>query len=252
MKKDRPYHIVKAARPGKISIPLVWTLAAILVIVSGIGYRVLASKLKLVVETPVNLPAPLSAFPVEIDNWVGENIEIPKNIQRKAGNDDFLNRLYRNRVTGQWVMLYIAYTARPRTMMGHRPDICYIYAGWVEDSSSRSEFVSARGRQVPCQVFHFYMPEPQYQQTVVLDYYIINGQFTGDDSPFITGLGWRTPNISGNPARYVTQVQISSISEHSVLSAARDFTDFILDFFPDSDGNARAAKYTDPAGDVGK
>ena len=61
----------------------------------------------------------------------------------------------------------------------------------------------------------------------------MNGQLTDDESVF-TGIGWRTPNITGNPARYVAQVQISSVLENSIHSAARDFTDLLLTWFPDS------------------
>ena len=49
-------------------------------------------------------------------------------------------------------------------------------------------------------------------------------------------MGWRTPNIKGNPARYVAQVQISSVVENSVLKAAQDMTEFVLEFFPDEEG----------------
>jgi len=245
-------YCTRLIRPGKISPLLAWGIAVIIIILSGVGYRILASRLELIIKTPINLPTPLSAFPADIGGWKGEDIEIPQNIQRKAGNDDYVNRLYKNKVTNQWVMLYIAYTARPRTMMGHHPDICYVYSGWVKDNSDRRDFVSERGRQVPCQIFNFHTPEPYYQQTVVLDYYIINGEFTGDDSPFISGLGWRTPNIHGDPARYVAQVQISSISEHAVLSAAKDFTDLILDFFPDINGNVRTTGHINSARDIRK
>ncbi len=102
---------VKLAGLGKISTSLVWVLAVILVLLSGVVYRVLASRLKLVVETPIVLAVPLCAFPLEIGNWTGKDVPIPPNIQRVAGNDDFLNRLYINESANQWANIYIAYSA---------------------------------------------------------------------------------------------------------------------------------------------
>jgi len=93
----------------------VWICAVIIILLSGIVYRVLASHLKVVVGTPIELPVPLSEFPVEVNGWAGKDVPIPDNIQRVAKNDDFLNRLYINEKNDKWVNLYVAYSARPRT-----------------------------------------------------------------------------------------------------------------------------------------
>ena len=69
----------------------VWILAVLLLVSSGITYRVLASRLKLVVDTPVELPVPLSAFPKKIGQWIGKDVQIPQNIQNVAGYDAFLS-----------------------------------------------------------------------------------------------------------------------------------------------------------------
>jgi len=76
---------------------------------------------------------------------------------------------------------------------------------------------------------------------LILNFYIVNGQLTDDESVF-SGVGWRTPNIAGDPARYVAQVQFSSVLENSARSAVLDFTDLILDYFPDENGKVRIQK----------
>src|SRR4030042_348318 len=119
----------------KMSVFRVWILAVLLLVCSGITYRALASRLKLVVGTPVELPVPLSAFPKQIGHWAGNDVPISENIQRAAGNDAFLNRLFINKSSNLWANVYIAYTAHPRTMLGHRPQICYVAAGWVPEST---------------------------------------------------------------------------------------------------------------------
>lgn len=222
---------------------IAWLSAIVLVIAFGLAYRVLASRLKVTTENPVSLPIPLGGIPLEIGPWRGKDVPIPPNIQRVAANDDFVNRLYVNESSNEWANVYIAYTARPRTMLGHRPQVCYPAGGWVHDNTEETKIVSKLGIEIPCLIHYFHMPAPQYEQRIVLNFYIVNGQFTSDESVF-SGLGWRTPNIAGDPARYVAQVQISSVLESSALAAATDMTDLLLDYFPNREGEVRAEQRT--------
>jgi hypothetical protein len=236
---------------GRMSARFVWILAVLLLVFSGITYRVLAFRLKLVVGTPVELPVPLSAFPSQIGDWSGRDVPIPANIQRVAGNDAFLNRLFVNKLSNQWANVYIAYTAHPRTMLGHRPQICYVAGGWVHDSTEPTNITSSAGREIPCLLHRFHRPYPETEETVVLNFYIVNGQLTSDERVF-SGVGWRTPNINGDPARYVTQVQVSSVLENSIRAAATDIAEVVLDFFPDANGTVRALDYAESSGGAGK
>ncbi len=230
------YH-TNSARSGRISKSLALSLSLVLLILSGTAYRIMASR----PETAIELPVPLTNFPIEAGGWVGKDVPIPANIQRVAGNDDFLNRLYINKPNNEWVNVYVAYSARPRTMLGHRPQVCYVGGGWVHDSTEPAEVVLDSGRKVPCLVHYFHMPAPGNEERVVLNFYIVNGQLTNDESSF-SGVGFRTPNIEGNAARYVAQVQISSVLENSVRKAAEDMTELILDFLPDEKGKVRSQK----------
>ena len=240
-----------AVRNGIVPVYLVWILAVFLLISSGITYRVLASRLKLVANTSIELPVLLSSFPKKIEHWVGKDIPIPQNIQSVAGNDAFLNRLFINDISNEWVNVYIAYTAQPRTMLGHRPQICYVAGGWVHDSTELTDVTSSTGREIPCLLHRFHKPSPGTEETVILNFYIVNGRCTSDERVF-SGVGWRTPNIEGNPARYVTQVQISSYFENSIRLAAKDIAELVLDFFPDENGDVRAVEYVESSSDVKK
>lgn len=230
---------------------LAWSLALVLCVSAGIAYRVLAYRSDLVVGAPVKLPVSLSAFPKQIGHWLGDDVPIPDNIQRVAGNDAFLNRLYSNKVNNQWANVYIAYTAHPRTMLGHRPQICYVAGGWVHDGTQASTIISIAGREIPCLIHRFHRPAPENEETVVLNFYIVNGRLTSDERVF-SGVGWRTPNIEGDPARYVTQVQIGSVLENSIRAAAVEMAEKILDFFPDDKGKVRVAQRVQSAGDSSK
>lgn len=233
--------IKRQLKKGSTPAWFVWFLAVLLLVSSGVTYRIIVSNLKLIISTPIELPVPLDLIPKKHNSWVGEDVQIPENMQRVAGNDAFLNRLYIDESRNQWANIYIAYTARPRTMLGHRPQVCYVAGGWVHDSTQMTEVISETGRKIPSLIHRFHKPSPSYEETVVLNFYIVNGQLTSDENVF-SGVGWRTPNISGNPASYVAQVQVSSILENTIREATKDMAEIILDFFPDENGQVRAAK----------
>ena len=182
------------------------------------------------------------AYPKRIEQWLGEDVPIPASIQQVAGNDAFVNRLYKNRASNEWVNVYIAYTAHPRTMLGHRPRVCYVAGGWVHDSTESGQFTALTGRKLSCLIHRFHRPAPNYEEMVVLNFYIVNGRLTCDHRVF-SGVGWRVPNIDGDPARYVAQIQISSVLENSTRAAAREMTELIFDFLPDEDDQVKALEY---------
>lgn len=230
-----------ATSKNSIKWSIWWIGAIMLVISSGAAYRIASYRMKLIVDTKIELPVPLNAIPNEIGNWIGQDVLIPDNIQRIAGNDDFLSRRYTNQTTRDQVNVYIAYSAHPRLMLGHKPEKCYIGSGWTLENAESITMVSNSGTEIPCLLHRFRKTVPEIQEVVVLNYYILNGHLTSDERNF-SGLGWRTPNIAGDPARYVTQVQISSVLENSVRMAAGDMTDLILDYFPDPAGIVHAAQ----------
>jgi len=228
---------------GTMKLWQAWILAIVLLVASGIIYRLLASHLNLVVKAPIALPIPLDSFPSRIDYWSGTDIAIrttTREYMERNFADDFLSRRYISREKNIYADVYIVYcSSRPGGILGHRPGVCYPAHGWIHDSVERSQFVSRAGRQVDCLVNRFHMLAPAYEQVVVLNFYVLNGQITADENDFSGPLG-RRPNLARDPARYVAQVQISSVLENSVRTAAADVTDTILDFLPDKDGQVRA------------
>jgi hypothetical protein len=134
-------------------------------------------------------------------------------------------------------------------MLGHRPQVCYVAAGWVHDRTEQSTLTSGSGREIPCVVHHFHRYAADREETAVLSFYIVNGQLTCDERVF-SGVGWRTPNISGDPAHYVAQVQISSVLENSARAAAENIAEPVLDLLPDQDGRVRAAGHVEPRSDA--
>jgi hypothetical protein len=240
---------------SKISGWLIWSLAVLLLVSSGITYRLLASHMHVLSLKPVSLPVPLSNFPKQIRNWKGKDLDIPnttKEYMEKNFADDFLSRRYFNTETQAWADIYIVYcSSRPGGVLGHRPRVCYPSNGWAHESTETSQFISRSGRQVSCLLHRFHRSAPVYNQTVILNFYVLNGRLTADEDDFSGPFG-RRPNISGDPARYVAQIQISSILENSIRTMAKDITDLILDFLPDQNGKVRAGEYRNIVEDVVK
>ncbi len=219
-----------------------WTIAVSIVLLTGVFYRHQASSLDVLLAKKVKLPISLRAFPREVNGWIGQNVPIAQSIQRVAGNDDYINRFYRSESGNQWANVYVAYSGRPRTMLGHSPQTCYVAAGWIHLSTERSNFTSADGKLVPCMIHRFTTPVPDNEQIVLLNFYILNGRTACSERGF-SAIAWRTPNIAGDPARYVAQIQISSSLENAVRAAARDIAPSLYSFFPDEDGNVKAAEF---------
>ncbi len=227
---------------GRIPLWSIWILAVVLLVSAGITYRILASGLERVVSRTIKLPVPLSAFPLQIGNWSGKDLSIPSTTDeyiKKNFADDYFSRRYINSVTGAWANVYVVYcSSRPGGILGHRPKVCYPVNGWTHDGTELLQFTSRGGRQVPCLMHRFHKP-PMNNQTVVLNFYVLNGKLTADEKDF-SGLFGQRLNLAGDLAQYVAQVQISSELANSVRMMANDVVDLILNYLPDQNGKVRA------------
>lgn len=220
--------------------------ALVIMLVCGLSYRSLYLHLNKYLSKPVKLPIPLSAFPIQVGDWLGRDVPISETVQQVAGNDDFISRLYQNSEKRLGVSLYVAYSARPRYMQGHKPTACYPSSGWNYDGTEKQSMTTKNGQSIPYMMHHFSRVTPYEQSIYVLNFYLVNGQVTLDEKRF-SDIASRNPNIEGNPARYVAQVQIMSQVEEGVLVAGYDMIDDILRYFPDASGVVPAAQQADNA-----
>jgi hypothetical protein len=117
--------------------------------------------------------------------------------------------------------------------------VCYPGFGWTHDGTETEQFISRAGQKIPYLIHRFHKTDLMTDQAVVLNFYVLNGKLTADEKDFSGLLGLRL-NLTGDPARYVAQVQISSVSKNSVRTMAKDVVDLILDYLPDQNGKVRA------------
>jgi len=226
---------------GRARFSLIPVFAAIVVLlVCGVGYRLLTQKwLKPSLSKRVMLPIPLKTVPLKFGVWEGYERELSEAIKKIAGNDDYVYRVYIDTKTMVGVTLYVAYSGRPRHMVGHRPDVCYPSAGWTSGVKSKASITLDDGTVLPCNIQRFLKEPGAGTGKMVLNYYILNGNATRDSGSF-GGLGWRLPNISGNPAYYVAQVQVSSSSESAIKRFAREVAPYIFELLPDENSIIKA------------
>src|SRR3989339_712896 len=110
---------------------ILWLVAGILALCLGLLYRKHAVFIEGIVAKPVVLPIALKSLPEQIQSWTSRDIDLSAEVRQAADCDDYLNRLYTEESSGLWANLYIAYSGRPRTMVGHRPSVCYTANGWM-------------------------------------------------------------------------------------------------------------------------
>ena len=227
-------------------IAFIGIVAGAMILASGFASRALSSRLALDTDS-LNTSLHFSEFPYQIDGWEGKDVNIPTTTVRYMKQnfaDDFLSRQYINEAKRSWVNVYVVYcTTRPAGILGHQPRVCYPGNGWIHDSTVKSQFESALNRTIPCLIHRFHRPAGAYAEVVVLNFYVVNGEFVTDEGAF-SGLMGRRPNIAGKKARYVTQVQISSGLENDVLRAAHDMTEEILQWLPAEEGDESASSAT--------
>ena len=212
-------------------IVLFSAVAVLFLLGSGWLYRKSALRLNALSEVKVMPNIPLQRFPYQIGPWRGADRPISETVLKVAANDDYLSRAYTDNNRHLQATLYVAYTAEPRLMLGHRPRVCYVGSGWTHDNTQVQSFETPDGRTIPCLLHQFHKSGLDYQDIFVLNFYIVNGELTSDHKQF-SGLRWRRPKMSDGRLDYVAQVQISSASEAAVENLAREFTEEILQHFP--------------------
>jgi hypothetical protein len=222
---------------GAVPLWAAGALAVLLLVGAGIAYRLGVTRFQ--EPPPIAPPVSLAEIPIAVDGWVGQTLEIPsitEDYMRSNFADDYISRRYINEGRRLWADAYVVYcSSRPAGMLGHQPMVCFPAHGWIHDETSESEYQTRSGRRMRCLVHRFHKEAPDYGQVVVLNFYVLNGEVTLHERDF-SGFFGRRPNISGNPAQYVAQVQISSVVEHSARALAAALTDSVLAILPDEHG----------------
>jgi len=189
--------------------------AGFLMLILGLGYRVLAARLAAPGNAiPISF-AMLERFPLQVGDWTGKEVPLDEEIVRATDTDAHINRSYSRNNGLEFVSLYIATGVKARDLMPHRPEVCYTGAGWTRTDKRSMELPLSDGIALPCNVMQFSRGILTTQKIVVLDYYIVDGEYSSDVS-LLRSKAWR----GSGTVHYVAQVQIvTSISPNQTADS---------------------------------
>jgi EpsI family protein len=213
MKAER---MTKSDKSNRQSVIAAAVAASLLIAVFGLTYRVLAARLEGPVDsTPIN-PAVMARFPMEIGGWMGQEVPLDEAIVRATDTDAHINRRYSRHNGMESVALYVACGVKARDLMPHRPEVCYTGAGWTLTNRRSVEMPLDGGMRLPCNVLQFSRGALNTQRVVVLDYYVVDGEYCQDVS-LLRSKAWR----GSGTVRYVAQVQVvAPVTETLVADSA--------------------------------
>lgn len=215
--------MMKQDRANQRPIVAVTLAASFLMFFFGVAYRVLTAKLEGPVATKVLSSTELQRLPLQIGDWIGKEIPLDEAIVLAADTDAHLSRRYSRPCDSESLWLYIASGVRARDLMPHRPEVCYTGQGWALTDKQFVELPFSNGTKLPCNCFRFTRGALNTSNVVVLDYYIVDGQYCHDVS-LLRSKAWR----GSGTIEYVAQIQIvasitAGVSADSVTKIVQDF-----------------------------
>ena len=177
--------------------------ASMIILVSGLVYYSMASRLAAPSnKTPID-PNVLAQFPEQIGDWLGQEVPLDEAIVRATDTDTHLNRRYVRQNGAEVVSFYVACGVQARDLMPHRPEVCYTGNGWTLTDKQFMELPLEDGVKLPCNVMQFSRGGLVTSRVMVLDYYLVDGEYCHDVS-LLRSKAWR----GAGTIDYVAQVQI--------------------------------------------
>ena len=217
--------------------------AGIVMLTTGIGYRFEAARLAAPVEAIALSDEALARLPMKLGEWTGIEAPLTEEIAEATDTDARVSRRYSRAGGLDSVWFYIAYGVRARDLMPHRPEVCYTGAGWTLIDRHTTKLSSSDGIELPCNVMQFSRGTLNKERVLVLDYYIVDGEYSQDVS-LLRSKAWRGSGKVG----YVAQVQIVTSLKPDVNldSAGKSVYDFatlsassVLKLFEDNEDNEK-------------
>jgi hypothetical protein len=209
----------------RAKVAVLLSISALLV--TGWGHRALVARIDHALGAEVPPARPLSELPLRLDHWAGRDVPIDPRVLEAAHFDDhYLNRIYRNDTGQKEAGVFLGYVGRPRTTLGHRPDICMAAHGWEQTAQTALELKGADGDAIPAVLYEFRRPDGLGPPLLILATHVINGRFVKDPAEFSRYNG-RGANLFGERPGYLARLQVSIVqagSRDSDIAALRDIT----------------------------
>jgi len=194
---------MQSDNPNQQPVLVAAVAASVLMLAFGSGYRVLAARLTAPMGITPIAPEDLERFPAQIGGWTGQDVPLDEAIARATDTDARISRRYSRRGGQESVYLYVACGVKARDLMPHRPEVCYTGNGWTLVDRRSAEVPLSDGSKLPCNLLQFSKGSLHTQEVLILDYYIVDGQYCPDVS-LLRSKAWR----GSGTVQYVAQVEI--------------------------------------------
>lgn len=188
----------------------------------------------LILQRNAQVQEAVNDMPYRLDDWVGEDVEIPTSAVEILHPNAILSRRFRKLSGGAAIHLLVVHCSDARDMQGHYPPICYPANGWLPITSDENEQVQAitvLNETISVRYYDFQqMTDWGGEQTIrVFNYFLLpDGTITVD-----LGLVNRLVERSMFSVQGVTQVQlvmtgnsdleVSRVNVEHLLNAASSF-----------------------------
>ena len=191
------------SKPDRRRVMVAAVATSVLMLIYGLGYRVLAARLESPVNTTPISQETLDRLPMQIGDWTGQEVPLDVTVVRATDTDAHLSRRYLGHGAAENAWLYVACGVKARDLMPHRPEVCYTGAGWTLMDGRDMELSLDDGAKLPCNFMRFSRGLLSKEKVAVLYYYIVDGEYCGDVS-LLRSKAWRGSGTVG----YVAQVQV--------------------------------------------
>lgn len=221
-------YTVANCRPDLLPAMTAAVVASLLVLAFSLAHRAVVARL-----TTLETAAPiardlLQQLPMQIGDWVGENVSLDEDMVRRTDSDSYVNRCYSRRGGRETVTLYIVCGVNTTELLSHHPENCYSGAGWRLAGSHVTELPVTEKTVLPCSIFEYVLSGVGDKSIMTLLYVILDGQhYSG--IPAVRWKVWRRQSA----VRYAAEIQIITPTRAFKDDiAARTISEFAVDSWP--------------------
>ena len=207
------------------SVILAAITASVLMLSFGLTYHTLEARLVAPAPTIPLVHDALEQLPLEIADWMGEDRPMDEAIVRATGTDAHINRQYSRKNGLESVSLFVGCSVSSFDRSIHRPEICYMRGGWTLMDRRSMELSLDEGIKLPYSMFQFFRGDLKREESMVIHYYIVNGQCYEEVTALQAKL-WRL----GATVNYIARVLIiAPVRTSNAETAKRLVSSFAFD-----------------------
>jgi hypothetical protein len=194
-----------------------------ILVLFGYEYRKISKSLSDSASESFPLAGTLAFIPMNLRDWQGRDIPLESTVVKALAVDDYINRSYSRYSGMEKVELFITCGRRIRDLMPHRPEVCYPSNGWSLRDSEQKLLRLDDGWSFECKIFQFDRSGLGERTVLVLNYYVVDGEYVPDLSSVRSTLWQNFKSLE-----YLLQVQI--VCESTSNDVQENTTDLLVSF----------------------